>query len=56
MATKAPKIGDRIKHTEPSFNREHEGDVVQILAMQFAYVTDKGNTRICMFNEMWKKI
>jgi hypothetical protein len=37
-----PDLGDRIIHKEPAFNRENEGEVVQMLAMQFVYKTDDG--------------
>jgi hypothetical protein len=51
-----PDLGDRIIHKEPAFNRENEGEVVQMLAMQFVYKTDDGNTRFCLFKEDWKKV
>jgi hypothetical protein len=51
-----PDLGDRIIHKEPAFNRENEGKVVQMLAMQFVYKTDDGNTRFCLFKEDWKKV
>jgi hypothetical protein len=51
---KAPDVGDYIIHKEPYFNRENEGTVEQLLAMQFVYVTPNGNRRHCMFSEDWK--
>jgi len=49
-----PNLGDQITHTEPAFDRENSGKVVQLLAMQFVYETDDGHIRHCMFHEMWK--
>lgn len=51
-----PDLGDRIIHKEPAFNRENEGEVIQLLAMQFVYRTDNGNDRFCLFKEDWKKV
>lgn len=53
--TKQPQLGDRIEHT-CSLNGKFEGKVVQLLGMQFVYETDKGDTRFCLFREVWKKI
>jgi hypothetical protein len=53
--TKQPQLGDRIEHT-CSLNGKFEGKVVQLLGMQFVYETDKGETRFCLFREVWKKI
>lgn len=53
---KRPELGDKIEHSEPYFNRVNTGKVVNILSAQFSYVTDKGEHRMCMFNEQWKKI
>ena len=50
---KAPSVGAYIVHKEPYFNRVNEGTVEQLLAMQFVYVTPKGNRRHCMFTEDW---
>jgi hypothetical protein len=53
MSKKSPKLGDWIIHKEPSFDREHEGKVVQLLSMQFVYETESGDKRFCMFRENW---
>ncbi len=52
---KKPEIGDWIIHTEPAFDRENEGEVIQILSAQFIY-QPPGNavSRHCMFRELWK--
>ena len=50
---KPPSLGDYIVHKEPYFNRVNEGTVDQLLAMQFVYITPKGNRRFCMFSEDW---
>ena len=51
-----PDLGDRIIHKEPAFNRENEGEVIQLLAMQFVYRTDNGHDRFCLFKDDWKKV
>ena len=52
---KFPKIGDRIIHDEPQFNRVNEGEVTSILSRQFTYrVPNEKHERICMFGESWK--
>ena len=56
MANKAPKLNEVIVHHEPVFNRTNQGKVVQILASQFVYKTDKGETRFCLFKEDWKYV
>jgi|TARA_R110000803_G_scaffold46719_3_gene97987 hypothetical protein len=48
-----PEIGDYIIHREPSFNRVNEGEITQILAMQFTYLTPDGQDRFCLFSEDW---
>ncbi len=42
-------MGDRIRHSEPVFDRVHEGVVDQLLSAQFTYTTDDGHHRFCMF-------
>ena len=44
-----PKVGDKIVHHEPYFDRNNEGVVVQLLAAQFIYETKDGNRRHCLF-------
>ena len=53
---KQPKLGDRILHKEPAFNRENEGVVIQMLGMQVVYKKDSGEERFCVFREDWRKI
>lgn len=53
---KKPEVGDIIEHIEPHFNRVNTGKVVNILSAQFCYVTDKGDHRMCLFNEQWRKL
>ncbi len=48
-----PKIGDKIVHYEPYFDRESKGKVVEILSAQFIYETKDGQTRHCLFKEDW---
>ena len=52
---KPPKIGDRIRHEEPEFDRVTEGVVTIILSCQFIYETDKGYTKFCFFKDLWEK-
>ena len=51
-----PKVGDKIVHNEPYFDRSNEGVVVQLLSAQFVYETEDGNRRHCMFREDWSYI
>jgi len=64
-----PEVGDTIEHSEPYFERVATGKVVQLLDTQFLYEVhkivekgrekipaDKTSTRMCMFDESWKKI
>jgi hypothetical protein len=53
MANRKPKIGDYIVHHEPHFDRSTEGTITQLLSAQFVYVSQSGDTRMCMFNENW---
>tara|TARA_B110000503_G_scaffold23073_1_gene35889 strand:+ start:2926 stop:3099 length:174 start_codon:yes stop_codon:yes gene_type:complete len=53
---KKPSLNDVIVHHEPGFSRTNTGKVVQLLAMQFIYETDAGQTRFCLFKEDWKLI
>ena len=53
---KPPKLGDRIRHEEPEFDRVTEGVVILILSCQFVYETDKGHTKFCFFRDLWEKI
>ena len=39
---KRPKVGDRIIHDEPEFERTTQGVVMDILSSQFTYQTDNG--------------
>jgi hypothetical protein len=48
-----PKMGDKIVHYEPYFDRESKGKVVEILSAQFIYETKDGQTRHCLFKEDW---
>ena len=48
-----PKVGDKIVHHEPYFDRNNEGVVVQLLAAQFIYETKDGNRRHCLFRDDW---
>ena len=64
-----PDVEDIIEHSEPASERVATGKVVQLLGSQFVYEVhkivekgrekipaDKTSTRMCMFNESWKKI
>tara|TARA_B100000424_G_scaffold242145_1_gene210785 strand:- start:730 stop:933 length:204 start_codon:yes stop_codon:yes gene_type:complete len=64
-----PSIGDMIEHSEPEFERVVTGKVIELFDLQFLYEVhkvvekdkekipvDKTSTRMCMFNESWKKI
>jgi len=53
--SKQPKLGDRIEHT-CNLNGKFEGEVVELLAMQFIYKTDNSHTRFCLFKESWRLI
>ena len=53
---KKPELGDRIIHKEPAFNRENEGEVIELLGAQFVYKTDKGHERFCLYKELWNKV
>lgn len=53
--SKAPELGDKIEHI-CNLNGKFEGEVVQLLSMQFIYKTANGNTRFCLFKENWKKL
>ena len=55
MATKKPEIGDKIEHT-CNLNGTFQGKVIQMLATQFIYETESGNTRFCLFKESWRKL
>lgn len=46
-------MGDYIVHKEPSFNRVNEGEVIEMLGMQFVYRTPEGHERFCLFKEDW---
>ena len=50
---KQPKLGDYIVHREPAFNRVSEGEVIEMLGMQFVYRTPEGHERFCLFKEDW---
>lgn len=52
---KPPNLGDRIKHSEPEFDRVTEGVVTLILSCQFLYETDEGHTKFCFFRDLWEK-
>jgi hypothetical protein len=52
---KSPSIGDKIEHT-CRLNGKFEGKVIQLLAAQFVYETEKGFIRHCMFREEWRYI
>lgn len=54
MTLRKPEVGDNIIHTESYFDRITEGRVTQLLSSQFVYVTDTGNTRLCLYREDWK--
>ena len=56
MKKNRPKEGDRIRHTEPEFDRVTEGNVVLLLAVQFTYITDEGYTRFCFYKDLWEVI
>ena len=51
---KRPKLGDVITHTHPVSLEVYEGTVVQLLSAQFAYETNDGVNRLCMFSENWR--
>tara|TARA_R110001606_G_scaffold379613_2_gene539745 strand:- start:545 stop:721 length:177 start_codon:yes stop_codon:yes gene_type:complete len=53
--SKTPELGDKIEHI-CTLNGKFEGEVVQLLSMQFIYKTAKGHLRHCMFKEQWKKL
>ena len=44
MATKKPEIGDKIEHT-CNLNGTFQGKVIQMLATQFIYETDKARAK-----------
>ena len=50
---KPPKVGDKIIHYEPYFDRESKGIVIQLLSSQFVYETKDGQIRYCLFKENW---
>ena len=56
VSTKKPQLGDYIVHKEPSFDRENEGKVIELLGMQFVYETAAGDQRFCLYKESWRKI
>tara|TARA_R100000306_G_C4344529_1_gene126975 strand:- start:687 stop:863 length:177 start_codon:yes stop_codon:yes gene_type:complete len=51
---KRPKVGDRIIHDEPEFERITQGVVMDILSSQFTYQTDNGLIRFCFYKDIWK--
>ena len=64
-----PKGGKRIEHSEPGMDRVATGKVTELLGAQFVYEVhkvvekgrekipvDKTSTRMCLYNESWKKI
>tara|TARA_B110001454_G_C12392988_1_gene297602 strand:+ start:68 stop:271 length:204 start_codon:yes stop_codon:yes gene_type:complete len=64
-----PKVGNIIEHSEPGMDRVATGKVVELLSSQFVYEVhkvvekgrekipvDKTSTRMCLYNESWKKI
>ena len=51
---KIPKVGDRIIHDEPEFERTTQGVVMDILSSQFTYQTDNGLVRFCFYRDTWK--
>ena len=64
-----PEVDDIIEHSEPASERVATGKVTELLGAQFVYEVhkivekgrekipaDKTSTRMCMFNESWKKI
>ena len=64
-----PEVDDMIEHSEPAFDRVATGKVVELLDSQFIYEVhklvekgrekipvDKTSTRMCMFDEKWRKI
>jgi|TARA_R110001606_G_scaffold396133_1_gene569701 hypothetical protein len=53
---KAPQIGDKIVHNERGHGGTNEGKVIELLAMQFVYETDEGQTRFCFYREDWRNI
>ena len=52
---KIPRVGQRIKHEEPEFDRVTEGYVVDLLSVQFTYETDKGLIKFCMYKDTWSE-
>jgi hypothetical protein len=53
---KAPQLGDKIVHNERGHGGTNEGKVIELLAMQFVYETDEGQTRFCFYREDWRNI
>tara|TARA_B110001469_G_C9477578_1_gene239600 strand:+ start:107 stop:310 length:204 start_codon:yes stop_codon:yes gene_type:complete len=64
-----PKVGNIIEHSEPGMDRVATGKVTELLGAQFVYEVhkvvekgrekipvDKTSTRMCLYNESWKKI
>tara|TARA_R110000822_G_scaffold18508_2_gene61131 strand:+ start:73 stop:276 length:204 start_codon:yes stop_codon:yes gene_type:complete len=64
-----PKVGNMIEHSEPGLDRVATGKVTELLGAQFVYEVhkvvekgrekipvDKTSTRMCLYNESWKKI
>jgi|TARA_B110000211_G_scaffold205302_1_gene239477 hypothetical protein len=64
-----PKVGNMIEHSEPGMDRVATGKVTELLGAQFVYEVhkvvekgrekipvDKTSTRMCLYNESWKKI
>ena len=52
---KAPKLGDRIIHTDAYDNVRH-GTVDNVLSSQFVYISDGDKARhFCMFNAVWQR-
>ncbi len=56
MRKNRPELNQRIRHTEPEFDRVTEGNVVLLLAVQFTYITDEGYTRFCFYKDLWEVI
>lgn len=50
-----PEIGDKIEHF-CRLNGAFQGEVIEILGMQFVYKTGDGLERHCLFREQWKII
>tara|TARA_R110002051_G_scaffold318571_1_gene401076 strand:- start:2910 stop:3083 length:174 start_codon:yes stop_codon:yes gene_type:complete len=53
---KIPRIGQRIIHEEPDFDRVTEGYVVDLLSIQFTYETYAGKIKSCFYKDNWKVI